>query len=392
MSATEQRWILHADMDAFFASVEQRDFPELRGLPVVVGGRSPRSVVAAASYEARHFGIYSAMPVAQALKRCPDLICQPGRMSVYQDVSREVFEVFNQFTPCIEGLSVDEAFLDISASLNLFGSALNIAKALKAAVFDKTQLRVSVGIAPNKLLAKIASDLDKPDGLTMIEPDRIAAILDPLPVKTIPGIGRKTLPQLSAQGIFTIGQLRLASDHSLERVFGKHAGSLRARARGEDERPVVVFREDKSISAEETFADDTNDQQMLERTLMQLVERVGTRLRDKNLQAACAQIKVRRADFQTYTRQKTLHPASNSTDALFRAARNLLHGWLNEQPTARLRLLGMGTSNFQEQTQIDLFQSEELEAASELDKTVDSIRSRFGGASLARARSIDNKD
>lgn len=392
MATTEQRWILHADMDAFFASVEQRDFPEIRGLPVIVGGRSPRSVVAAASYEARRFGIYSAMPVAQALKRCPDLICQPGRMSVYKDVSRDVFAVFNQFTPCIEGLSVDEAFLDISASLNLFGSALEIAQALKAAVFKKTELRVSVGIAPNKLLAKIASDLEKPDGLTMIEPERIATVLDPLPVKTIPGIGKKTLPQLSAQGITTIGQLRRASDLSLERVFGKHAASIRARANGQDERPVVVFREDKSISAEETFTEDTKDLPNLERTLMQLVERVGTRLRDKDILAACVQIKVRRADFQTYTRQKTLHPASSNTDTLYRESRNLLRGWLNEQPKAKLRLLGMGTSNFQQQTQIDLFQSDELEAASELDKTVDSIRSRFGGAALARARSIDNKD
>ncbi len=379
-------------MDAFFASVEQRDFPEIRGLPVVVGGRSQRGVVAAASYEARKFGVRSAMPMREALQRCPDLICQNSRMSTYQEVSSEVFEIFNEFTSHVEGLSLDEAFLDISASLTLLGTPLEIGNALKRRVYDKTRLRVSVGIANNKLLAKIASDLDKPDGLTIIEPANVHATLDPLPVRTIPGIGPKTLPRLARLGIRTIGDLRLAENSALESVFGKQASRVRARAGGEDNRPVERSSSEKSISAEETFAEDTLDRALLGKELLGLAEKTATRVRAKNLLASTVQVKIRRADFKTFTRQAQLRPPSHNTDAIYNSAVKLLDTWLEQHPASKIRLLGVGISDFSEISQIDLFAEPAAEVSNALDKTVDSIRERFGGAALTRARTMDSKD
>ena len=252
---TDLRTILHVDMDAFYASVEQRDNPDLRGKPVVVGGDN-RGVVAAASYEVRRFGVRSAMPMSEARRRCPDLIRIAPRMAHYKSVSTQIFDIFRQYTPLVEGLSLDEAFLDVSASRALHGAAENIALAIKQAIRKHTGLTASVGVADNKLVAKIASDLDKPDGLVIVSADNCRAILDPLPVSVIPGIGRQTLARLHAVGIRSIADLRLAPDLKLEPIFGRYTQRTRERAAGIDDRPVVAEREEKSISAEETFDAD----------------------------------------------------------------------------------------------------------------------------------------
>lgn len=377
-------------MDAFYASVEQRDFPDLRGLPVVVGGRSNRGVVAAASYAARKFGIHSAMSMRDALRRCPDLICQKPRMGLYKTVSDQIFEIFRSFTPLVEGLSLDEAFLDISASLSLLGTPAQIGADLKRTVREQTDLTVSVGIAPNKLVAKIASDLDKPDGIVVVRPQDIENTLDPLPVRVIPGIGKKTLERLQRVAIHTVGDLRLAPGAALESVFGKMAEHMRGRAAGQDARAVECARADKSISAEETFATDSDDKAELARELMSLSEKTAARVRAKQLLAETVHVKIRRADFQTFTRQMKLMPASHTTDTIYHCADRLLSTWMAENPGAKIRLLGVGCSDFVPAAQIDLFDTEVEPQGGALDRVADSVRDRFGGTAMSRARTLDH--
>ena len=277
-------------MDAFYASVEQRDNPQLRNKPLVVGGTTNRGVVAAASYEARKFGIRSAMPMRDAYRRCPDLLRVQPRMSHYKSVSRQIFEIFRSFTPLVEGLSLDEAFLDVTASVALFGTPVEMARAIKQKILNETQLTASVGVAQNKLVAKIASDLDKPDGLTVILPGDYAAKLDPLPVSVIPGIGRETLKRLSGTSISTVRDLRQADERILEPVFGRYTRKTRDRASGMDDRPVVSARAEKSISAEETYDTDLTSREEMERELLRLTERTATRLRKARLSAGTVQI------------------------------------------------------------------------------------------------------
>ena len=279
------RSVLHVDMDAFYASIEQRDHPELRLKPLVVGGGSNRGAVAAASYEARRYGIRSAMPMRDALRRCPDLLRVAPRMRHYQSVSAQIFEVFREFTPLVEGLSLDEAFLDVAGCLGLFGSAEEIARAVKARIHHRTRLTASVGVAMNKLVAKIASDLHKPDGLVVVTGANLHDTLDPLPAAVIPGIGRRTLERLREIGISTIADLRAAPDRDLAAVFGRFAGRMRQRAAGIDERPVVPLREEKSISAEETYDQDLTDVEAMNRELLRLTERTTSRLRKASLVA-----------------------------------------------------------------------------------------------------------
>lgn len=385
---TSERHILHVDMDAFYASVEQRDNPELRGKPVVVGGDT-RGVVAAASYEAREFGIRSAMPMRDAMRRCPELLRIPPRMSHYQAASKEVFAVFREFTPMVEGLSLDEAFLDVTESLHLFGDAVTIAKEIKQRIRDRTDLTASVGVAPNKLVAKIASDLDKPDGLFVVTKDNMRATLDPLPVQVIPGIGKETLLRLKKIPLDTIADLRLASDRNLESVFGRFARRTRDRASGIDDRPVVSSRADKSISAEETFDTDLDDRRVMHRHLLRLAERTAGRLRAKELVAGTVQVKIRQADFTTCTRQRALRPPGNGTDTIYRASIKLLDDWLAEFPGSRVRLLGVGGSELVRDAQPDLFAPVAAAGGSHLDQAVDEIRDKFGDLSLSRARTID---
>ena len=348
------RTILHVDMDAFYASVEQRDNPALRGKPVVVGGDN-RGVVAAASYEVREFGVRSAMPMADARRRCPDLIRIAPRMSHYKAVSKQIFAVFRQFTPEVEGLSLDEAFLDVTASRKLFGDGVNIARQIKQRILDETALTASVGVAENKLVAKIASDLDKPNGLSVITSANVQEKLDPLPVAVIPGIGRQTLARLEHLNICSVADLRLAPDRDLESVFGRFAARTRERASGIDNRPVVAEREEKSISAEETYDVDLEDRSDMERELLRLTETTAARMRKSGLQAGTVQIKIRQADFQTFTRQRSAQPPVNSTDQIYYLACELLGAWLEENPGTRIRLLGVGGSNLSPADQYELF-------------------------------------
>ena len=321
MTRPEERWILHVDMDAFYASVEQRDDPSLKGRPVIVGGTGPRGVVAAASYEVRKFGVRSAMPMREALSRCPDAICIRPRMSHYQSVSRQIFTVFSAFTPLIEGLSLDEAFLDVTASIAAFGPADSIAAEIKRRVLAETALTCSVGVAPNKLVAKIASELRKPDGLVVVRPDGVTALLDPLPLRRLFGLGPKTAPRVEALGIRTLGELRQASTEVLRPVFGRYAERVRQRAAGIDDRPVVPDLEEVQISTEETFDTDIEDHAQLRSELIRLADRSGARLRERGLAASCVTVKIRRADFATYTRQRHIEPPTQETRVISRVAR-----------------------------------------------------------------------
>ncbi len=385
---TVKRTVLHVDMDAFYTSIEQRDNPELRGKPVVVGGSSNRGVVAAASYEVREFGVRSAMPMAEATRRCPDLIRVAPRMSRYKAVSQQIFEVFREFTPLVEGLSLDEAFLDVTDSRALHGSGQQIASVIKRAIRERTGLTASVGVAENKLVAKIASDLDKPDGLVVVTSDNCQATLDPLPVSVIPGIGRQTLTRLHDINVFRIADLRQAPDRDLEPVFGRYTQRTRDRASGTDNRPVVPDREEKSISAEETFDIDLSDRQDMDRELLALSETTARRLRKSELQAGTVQIKIRQSDFQTFTRQKSLQPPVNNTDQIFQIARDLLSTWLESNPHVRIRLLGVGGSRLSPDEQRDLFADDVGGAARNIDQAVDEIQDRFGTASVGRARTL----
>lgn len=377
-------------MDAFYASVEQRDNPELRGKPLVVGGGSNRGVVAAASYEAREFGVYSAMPMREANRRCPNLMRVAPRMAHYQSISKEVFAIFREFTPLVEGLSLDEAFLDVSASMRLMGSEITIAKDIKKRIRAKTGLTASVGVAPNKLVAKIASDLDKPDGLTIVTAENVIEVLDPLPVRVIPGIGRETLARLEKIPVKTVGELRNASDRDLEPIFGRFTNRTRDRAAGIDDRPVVSSRADKSISAEETFETDLDEPTEMHKHLLRLSERTCSRLRAKKLVAGTVQVKIRQADFTTFTRQRALRPPGNGTEQLYEAARVLLRDWLQENQGAKIRLLGIGGAELSKNAQLDLFAPEQPTGGNKLDRTVDEIRDRFGNTSVARARTLDS--
>ena len=383
------RSILHVDMDAFYASVEQRDNPDLKGKPVVVGGGTNRGVVAAASYEARKFGIRSAMPMAEAIRRCDHLLRVKPRMSHYKEASEDIFAIFREFTPLVEGLSLDEAFLDVTASVKLFGAPKEIAASIKQRILSETELTASVGVAENKLVAKIASDLDKPDGLTIVMPNVYAEKLDPLPVRVIPGIGRETLKRLDGIGISTVRDLRQADDRDLKPIFGRYTQTTRDRASGIDDRPVVPRREEKSISAEETYDQDLSDPADMNRELLRLTERTAARLRKARLSAGTVQIKIRRADFRTYTRQRKIRPPADGTDQIYAVARELLGIWLANNPDARIRLLGVGGNDLAPAEQADLFASDVAESKSLIDETVDEIREKFGSLSVARAKTLD---
>jgi DNA polymerase-4 len=376
-------------MDAFYASVEQRDNPDLRGKPLVVGGGSNRGVVAAASYEARKFGVRSAMPMVEARRRCPRLCRVRPRMSYYKRVSDSIFAIFREFTPLVEGLSLDEAFLDVSASVRLFGRPENIAAQIKQRILDQTALRASVGVAENKLVAKIASDLDKPDGLTVLYPADYPDRLDPLPITVIPGIGPQTRKRLHDIDVFTIHDLRVAPNQLLRPIFGRFTQKTRDRAAGHDDRPVVPSREEKSISAEQTYDSDISSLDEMERQLLRLSERTAARLRKHDLAAGTVQVKIRQSDFTTCTRQRSINPPASGTDQVFAIARDLLRTWLGRNAGARIRLLGVGGSNLVPAQQPDLFGDENPQPASRVDQTIDAIRDRFGTEFVERARTLD---
>jgi DNA polymerase-4 len=385
MRRNEPRAILHIDMDAFYASVEEHDNPALKGKPLIVGGTGGRGVVAAASYAVRRFGVRSAMPMREALRRCPEAIVVHPRMARYQEVSERVFAIFREFTPLVEGLSLDEAFLDVTASRQLLGAPEAIGAEIRRRIAGQTGLTASVGIAPNKLLAKIASDLNKPDGMCHIDAGNLREILDPLPIHKLFGVGSKTLPTVLAAGIRTFGDARVASDEVLWRAFGKHGHAMRDRASGLDDRPVEPDREEKSISAEETFDTDIRAATELRTQLVHLADRTASRLRAQKLLAGRVSVKIRRGDFTTYTRQRSLKPPTQDTAILSAAAEALLRAWLASQPRAAVRLLGVGVSDLQSSSQSDLFSDPLPDAGSRLDSAVDGIRDRFGNGLLTRA-------
>ncbi len=382
--------ILHCDMDAFYASIEQRERPELAGQPVIVGG-SPdgRGVVAAANYVARQSGIHSAMPAAMARKLCPQAVFLPSRIGFYAQVSAQIREIFLSVTPLVEPLSLDEAFLDVTGSQQLWGSAVEIGHLIKQRVWDETQLVVSVGVAPNKFLAKIASDLEKPDGFVVVDPDRVQSFLDPLPIQRLWGVGRQGSKVFARLGIHTIGQLRQWPVESLRSQFGSTGQHLWELAHGIDARRVVPEREAKSISHETTFARDIDDMDVLRAWLLDLTLQVAWRLRRHQLRGRVVQLKVRFADFSTITRSHTLAEPTAITDELWRVADSLL---CQRLPARHLpvRLLGVGVAQLDasRQRQGQLFDQTERQKQSELDAATDQIRQRFGSDALRRAASL----
>ena len=390
MTAAE-RWILHVDMDAFYASVEQRDDPALRGRPVIVGGTGGRGVVAAASYEVRRFGVHSAMPVREALRRCPDAICVPPRIAHYAKESERIFAVFHEFTPLVQGLSLDEAFLDVTASIELHGPPGQIAAEIKRRIHERTGLTASVGVAPNKLVAKIASDLRKPDGLVVVRPEDVRAVLDPLPIRKLFGLGLKTAPRVEALGVRTLGDLSRANPAALRPIFGRYTERVQQRAAGIDDRPVIPDRDEKSISAEETFDTDIADHARLRAEIVRLADKTCARLRSRELVASCVTVKIRRKDFTTYTRQRHIEPATQETRVVTAVALELLEQWLAAQPRAALRLLGVGVSDLAPTAQLDLFTAPQTARNRELDAAVDRIREKFGKVALKPASSLAPK-
>ena len=380
------RAVLHVDMDAFYASVEEHDDPTLVGKPLIVGGVAGRGVVAAASYEVRKYGVHSAMPISTALRLCPHAICVRPRMQRYKEVSDQVFSVFHQITPLVQGLSLDEAFLDVTASQELFGDSVVIARRIKARIRELTGLTASVGVATNKLVAKIASDLDKPDGLTLVPEDRLREVLDPLSVRRLPGLGRKTGAKIEAAGIKTLGELRSAPDSLLRPLFGRYTQRVRERAAGIDDRPVVPEHDEKSLSAEDTFERDIGDPRVLQAELTRLAGLACERLRRKQLMAGCIGVKIRRADFVTFTRQRAVAPPTHDGRTIANVARELFARWLAGASGAKLRLLGVVLSDLSPASQLGLF--EDTPHTTRLDAALDEARARFGSGILRRGNTI----
>jgi DNA polymerase-4 len=385
-----ERKILHVDMDAFYASIEIRDNPDLRGKPVIVGGAPERrGVVSAASYAARKFGVHSAMPMARALRLCPQAVRIAPRVAVYAEVSQLIRDIFARFTPQIEPLSLDEAFLDVTACEKLFGGAESIAHAIKQAIRDELGLVASVGLAPNKFVAKIASDINKPDGYVVVAVDQVQNFLDPLPVSRLWGAGKATVAVFERMGIRTIAQLRRQSESWLSAHFGRHGEHLWQLAHGIDNREVISDAQAKSISHETTFAEDLNDKETLEAWLLHLTEQVAWRLRRADLLGRTVQLKLRYPDFKTITRSHTLIEATASTDSLWQIVRQLLRD--NWPGSPAIRLIGMGVTGLahpeeQHMVQADLF-TPATPQKTKVDTLTDEINARFGPSTLQRGRS-----
>ncbi|MCA9143002.1 MAG: DNA polymerase IV [Planctomycetales bacterium] len=378
--------ILHVDMDAFYASVEERDQPELVGRAVIVGGTPQgRGVVAAANYVAREFGVHSAMPATQAKRLCPHAIFLRPRMAHYAEVSSQIRAVFERYTPLVEPLSLDEAFLDVTGSETLHGPAIEIARKIKAEIRDALSLVASVGVAPNKFLAKIASDLEKPDGLVVVDPTRIQEFLDPLPVSRLWGVGKVTGALLEKLRVRTIGQLRQLPEDSIQRHLGNNGAHLWELAHGIDSRRVTPEQEAKSISHEKTFATDIEDLAALRAWLLELSEQVACRLRRQGIKARTVHLKLRFDDFHTITRAQSLSAATNVTQEIWESVLSMIDERLPAR-ALRVRLLGVGVSNLGQgkSTQLGLFTDESHERNSRLDEVADSIKAKFGSTSLQR--------
>lgn len=383
------RSILHVDMDAFYASVEQHDDPSLRGKPVLVGGTSRRGVVAAASYEARKHGARSAMPMAEALRKCPHAIVVEPRRDRYEEVSAAVFRVFRRYTPLVEGLSLDEAFLDVTASRSLFGDGESIARRIKEAIRAETGLTASAGIAPCKFAAKIASDLRKPDGLVVVPAYAVAEFLAPLPLERMWGIGPKTAPRLREAGFATLGDLARADPARLERMLGSFGREMHALARGDDPREVVADAEAKSIGAEETFEHDLLERASIERRLLHQASRVALRLLAAGLSARIVAVKLKYADFTLRTRQIALPEPVRDTHSIYAAARELLDRFPEERQG--VRLTGVAVAGFVEgEPPPTLFPDEKSERHRKLDEVRARVSGKFGDKGLTLAAILED--
>ncbi|MDZ7695488.1 MAG: DNA polymerase IV [Deltaproteobacteria bacterium] len=334
--------IIHLDMDAFYPSVEVLDNPNLEGKPVIVGGSMKRGVVSSASYEARRFGVHSAQPMATAVRRCPQAVFLPVRMARYKTVSKKIFEIFHRYTPLVETLSIDEAFLDVTASRRLFGDAAHIAQAIKATTKQETGLTVSAGVAPSKFLAKIASDMDKPDGLTVVSPDRIREFLDPLPVSRMWGVGKVTQKALARLNISTFKELRSTPVDVLIKALGKNGQRIHQLTMGLDEREVVVAHETKSIGHEKTVMTDITDVDASKKVLLALAEKVSRRLRQSGVTGKTLSLKVKYSNFKQITRADTLNKPTDDGLEIYQTACRLLKK--TETGKRPLRLLGISLS------------------------------------------------
>ena len=383
------RTILHADLDAFYASVEELDQPSLRGRPVIVGGDpGGRGVVSAASYAARKFGVHSAMPLRTAARLCPDGVFLPGRPDRYRDLSRQVMAIFASFTPLVEPLSLDEAFLDVTSSREAFGDGETIARTIKQRVRDEVGLVVSVGVATNKLCAKVASDLRKPDALVVVPSGGEAAFLAPLPVSRLWGVGPQARQALADYGVATIGQLAALPEGTLRRRFGSHGTELAVRARGVDPSPVVPSQGAKSIGHELTFDRDVSDPARLEATLLDLAESVASRLRHHDLAAGAVQLKLRYEGFETITRQMPLASQTRESGPIHAAGVSLLRKALSAERA--VRLIGLTAINLADAQQLTLFDG--AERKDRLTRSIDAVRERFGERAITRARLIGHAD
>ena len=384
-----RRWIMHVDMDAFFASIEQLDHPEYKGHPVIVGGLSSRGVVATCSYEARKFGVHSAMPISRAKKLCPDGIYVYPRMDRYKEVSHQIFSIMKEFTPHIEPLSIDEAFLEVSGMSTMYSGPKALGRAIKDRVFEETGLIISAGLAPNKFLAKLASDLDKPDGLVVIPYGREKEILAPLPIKRIWGVGPHTEKILKTGGFHLMRHIQaLPDESSLIPLVGNQARRIWELANGIDDRPVETDRKIQSIGAEETYEEDLTDGSAIELEFRYFANRLSKRLRKRNLLGHTVSIKVRYDDFTTVSRQKRLDTPSDHEHVFFETALLLWNKLMQDKtsgltfmdPPGPIRLLGLTVSGLDEEVpmQDSLFESPKNETENKLAGVLDSLESKFG--------------
>jgi len=380
------RTIMHVDMDAFFAAVEVLDHPEYAGKPLIIGGYkdSPRGVVSTCSYEARKYGVRSAMPLSRAALLCPHGIFIPGRMHRYQEVSEQVHSIFPEFSPVVEPLSIDEAFLDMTGCEHFYSSLEEMGLRLKQRIKEKTGLTASVGIAPNKFLAKLASDFRKPDGLFVLRPHEVQDFLGDLPVSKLWGVGKKSEALLNAHGLYYIRDILPHSLSSLQEKLGTALGAqVYNLARGIDDRPVLPMREVQSIGHEITFPEDQESFAFLRQQLAKMSEKVGWRLRQQGLFARTVSIKVRFGDFKTITRSHTLDYSFNDDDTIFQEALHLL-----EQVKLRpVRLLGVAVSSLSEGAQLSLFGSE-ASPSSRITEVMDAINKKFSRGAITKGRTL----
>ena len=379
--------IIHIDMDAFFAAVEQLDNPGLKGRCVIIGSPSGRGVVATASYEARRFGVHSAMPMFMAREKCPQGVIVRPRKRRYRELSVIIMDLLKEFTPLVEPVSIDEAYLDISGCRRLFGSPEETARRIKAKVLETVNLTCSVGIAPCKFLAKIASDMDKPDGLTIIRPEEAPAFVKTLPIGKVPGVGKKTLPHLKKIGIRSLGDVNNYSDEMLQKKFGKLGQHLRDLSLCRDNSRVTPFSRAKSVSSETTLAVDTADKKELQLHILRHSEDIGRQLRKLKVRAKTITLKVKHADFRQFTRSLTLAAPTHSSETIYKTAERLLAAY---PLTTRIRLIGVGASGLGKKkgaVQMDLFKKRESSDYNweKVDKAVDSIWKKFGNNTVKKA-------